>query len=89
MRYRAHHQPGKRDTAHRGATVGHRPPVGFAPGAEGCTDEMGVGDMTQRAVFLDRDGVINRASVRDGRPYPPSGRGNWRFSRVCRKRLSG
>lgn len=24
-----------------------------------------------RAVFLDRDGVINRAGVRDGRPYPP------------------
>lgn len=29
--------------------------------------------MTHRAVFLDRDGVINRAPVRDGRPYPPSG----------------
>lgn len=25
-----------------------------------------------RAVFLDRDGVINRALVRDGKPYPPS-----------------
>jgi len=24
-----------------------------------------------RAVFLDRDGVINRAYVRGGRPYPP------------------
>ncbi len=24
-----------------------------------------------RAVFLDRDGVLNRAVVRDGRPYPP------------------
>ncbi len=24
-----------------------------------------------RAVFLDRDGVLNRAIVRDGRPYPP------------------
>ena len=30
--------------------------------------------MTLRpAVFLDRDGVINRAVVRDGRPYPPQG----------------
>lgn len=29
--------------------------------------------MTRRAVFLDRDGVINRAFVRDGMPYPPSG----------------
>jgi D-glycero-D-manno-heptose 1,7-bisphosphate phosphatase len=25
-----------------------------------------------RAVFLDRDGVLNRAVVRNGRPYPPS-----------------
>lgn len=25
-----------------------------------------------RAVFLDRDGVLNRAVVRDGKPYPPS-----------------
>ena len=25
-----------------------------------------------KAVFLDRDGVINRALVRDGRPYPPA-----------------
>jgi D-glycero-D-manno-heptose 1,7-bisphosphate phosphatase len=26
----------------------------------------------KRAVFLDRDGVINRAVVRDGKPYPPA-----------------
>jgi len=26
----------------------------------------------KRAVFLDRDGVINRAFVRDGKSYPPS-----------------
>lgn len=25
-----------------------------------------------RAVFLDRDGVLNRSVVRDGRPYPPA-----------------
>ena len=25
-----------------------------------------------RAVFLDRDGVINRAIVRGGKPFPPS-----------------
>lgn len=25
-----------------------------------------------KAVFLDRDGVINRAPVRDGKPYPPA-----------------
>ena len=28
--------------------------------------------MTRRAVFLDRDGVINAAVVRDGKPYPPA-----------------
>jgi len=27
--------------------------------------------MKHKAVFLDRDGVINRAIVRDGKPYPP------------------
>lgn len=27
----------------------------------------------KRAVFLDRDGVINRAVVRDRRPFPPGG----------------
>jgi D-glycero-D-manno-heptose 1,7-bisphosphate phosphatase len=26
----------------------------------------------KRAIFLDRDGVINRAIVRDGKPYPPA-----------------
>jgi D-glycero-D-manno-heptose 1,7-bisphosphate phosphatase len=30
------------------------------------------GDLRRRrAVFLDRDGVLNRAIVRDGEPYPP------------------
>jgi D-glycero-D-manno-heptose 1,7-bisphosphate phosphatase len=28
--------------------------------------------MQRRAVFLDRDGVINRAIVREGKPYPPA-----------------
>ena len=32
-----------------------------------------------RAVFLDRDGVINRAVVRCGRPYPPSSIGELAF----------
>jgi D-glycero-D-manno-heptose 1,7-bisphosphate phosphatase len=27
----------------------------------------------KRAVFLDRDGVINEAIIRDGKPYPPAG----------------
>jgi D-glycero-D-manno-heptose 1,7-bisphosphate phosphatase len=33
---------------------------------------VGIDAVTRRAVFLDRDGVINRALVRDGKPYPPS-----------------
>jgi D-glycero-D-manno-heptose 1,7-bisphosphate phosphatase len=32
---------------------------------------MGVGAL-KRAVFLDRDGVLNEALVRDGLPYPPA-----------------
>ena len=29
----------------------------------------------RRAVFLDRDGVLNRTTVRDGLPYPPASAG--------------
>jgi D-glycero-D-manno-heptose 1,7-bisphosphate phosphatase len=32
---------------------------------------MGIGAM-KRAVFFDRDGVLNDAVVRDGKPYPPA-----------------
>lgn len=32
---------------------------------------MGIGEV-RRAVFLDRDGVLNRAVVRDGKPHPPA-----------------
>ena len=30
------------------------------------------GRTARRAVFLDRDGVLNRAYVREGKPYPPN-----------------
>jgi D-glycero-D-manno-heptose 1,7-bisphosphate phosphatase len=33
---------------------------------------MGIDRDLRRAVFLDRDGVINRAIVRAGRPFPPA-----------------
>ena len=33
---------------------------------------MGVRQVSRRAVFLDRDGVINRTFVKDGKPYPPA-----------------
>jgi D-glycero-D-manno-heptose 1,7-bisphosphate phosphatase len=33
---------------------------------------MGVSDLVkQRAIFLDRDGVLNAAIVKNGKPYPP------------------
>jgi D-glycero-D-manno-heptose 1,7-bisphosphate phosphatase len=33
---------------------------------------VGIGSpIARKAVFLDRDGVINRAVVKDGKPYPP------------------
>ena len=32
---------------------------------------MGVSSVSVKAVFLDRDGVINRAVVRDNKPFPP------------------
>ena len=34
---------------------------------------MGIGsEVKNKAVFLDRDGVINKAVVIDGKPYPPA-----------------
>jgi len=33
---------------------------------------MGVGTLMRRAVFLDRDGVLNRTLVIDGIPHPPA-----------------
>jgi len=33
---------------------------------------MGEHEIRRRAVFLDRDGVINKPTVREGRPYPPA-----------------
>jgi D-glycero-D-manno-heptose 1,7-bisphosphate phosphatase len=32
---------------------------------------VGINAVKPRAIFLDRDGVLNRAMVRDGKPYPP------------------
>jgi D-glycero-D-manno-heptose 1,7-bisphosphate phosphatase len=32
---------------------------------------VGVRALNRRAVFLDRDGVINEPVIRDGRPHPP------------------
>src|SRR6185437_5655029 len=48
----------------------------FSPLVEGTSDEVGIRSRSmnvQRAVFLDRDGVLNEPILRDGRPFPPSG----------------
>jgi len=39
---------------------------------------MGIHEMT-RAVFLDRDGVINRALERDSKPFPPRNLGEFQI----------
>ena len=33
---------------------------------------MGKHEIERRAVFLDRDGVINKPVIREGKPYPPA-----------------
>lgn len=33
---------------------------------------MGIGEIMRRAIFLDRDGVLNSAIIKNGKPYPPS-----------------
>jgi D-glycero-D-manno-heptose 1,7-bisphosphate phosphatase len=38
---------------------------------------MGEHQVSQRAVFLDRDGVLNRPVVRDGLPFPPANLGEF------------
>lgn len=43
-----------------------------------------------RAVFLDRDGVLNAATVRDGKPYPPQSLGELKITPeapACLERL--
>lgn len=41
------------------------------PGAAADCNQVVDAGALRRAVFLDRDGVINRAIVRNGKPYPP------------------
>ena len=35
--------------------------------------------MSKRAVFLDRDGVLNKAVIREGKPYPPASMGEFKL----------
>jgi D-glycero-D-manno-heptose 1,7-bisphosphate phosphatase len=52
-------------------------PSGLASKIENRADEVGIGIVgrpKRRAVFLDRDGVLNRAIMRNGHPHPPATR---------------
>ena len=46
--------------------------MGLPSGSQGGRDKMGNHEVVRCAVFLDRDGVLNRPVVRNGRPHPPS-----------------
>jgi D-glycero-D-manno-heptose 1,7-bisphosphate phosphatase len=50
---------------------------------------VGVGTLagSRSAVFFDRDGVLNEAIVRDGKPYPPNGIGDLRIVPGARRAL--
>ena len=48
-----------RHAARRGVSGRGLAPAGVASGAEGGGDQVGIGEVTE-AVFLDRDGVLNR-----------------------------
>ncbi len=82
LRDRADGEPRPHHAALRGVPGGGLAPAGLAPAGQDEGDQMGVGAMSagraatadglKRAVFLDRDGVLNRAIIREGRPYPPA-----------------
>src|SRR3954449_367521 len=70
LRHHPDRQSAERHAAH-GSVSGRRvAPAGIASSVESVRNEMGI-DKVMKAVFLDRDGVINRAVVRDGKPHPP------------------
>jgi D-glycero-D-manno-heptose 1,7-bisphosphate phosphatase len=69
-RDRSDRQRGQHDAARRSLPGGGLASARLSSRAQGRRDEVGNGAL-RRAVFLDRDGVVNEAVVRDGRPYPP------------------
>jgi D-glycero-D-manno-heptose 1,7-bisphosphate phosphatase len=48
---------------------------------------VGIGKVAPRAVFLDRDGVLNHAVVREGKPYPPASSSELRLVEGARRDL--
>ena len=47
-------------------------PAGVAPVAAESGGQVGIDPLMARAVFLDRDGVLNRTEMRGGAPRPPA-----------------
>src|SRR5438876_8694517 len=71
VRDRADGQPPDRHAAHRSVPGRHLASPGLSSCAEGAADQVGDNAVSGRAIFLERDGVLNRAIIRDGRPYAP------------------
>src|ERR1700736_549957 len=74
--HRSHGQRRCRDAAFGSLPGGHLAPPGVAPGVEGQADQVGrcrngICHGVMRAVFLDRDGVLNKAFVPNGKAYSP------------------
>jgi histidinol-phosphate phosphatase family protein len=70
LRDRPGREPGAHHAARRSLSGGRLALAGDASRAESRRDPLGIAAM-KRAVFLDRDGVLTRALIRDGQAYAP------------------
>src|SRR5438477_1371201 len=71
VRDRADRQSRDGDAAQRSLPGGDLALARVASAAQGGGHEMGIGAVKRPAIFLDRDGVLNRTAFRDGKPMPP------------------
>src|SRR5438034_9353755 len=70
-----HGQCQPHNAAHRGISRDRLAFTGIASLAQTIRDEMGVGPLTnelRKAVFLDRDGVLNEVRFIGNKPAPPA-----------------
>src|SRR5262249_55919345 len=72
LRHRAYGQHGRGHATHRSVSGGRLALAGVASGIATCIGQVGVGLTRLPAVFLNRDGALNGAVVRDGKPFPPA-----------------
>src|SRR5258708_5955009 len=75
MRDCSHCESRPRDTAFGSVSSGDLAPAGLTSRFETGGNQVGISPLKpgNRAVFLDRDGVLNHAIVRGGKPFPPAG----------------